>query len=363
MKKKRIRAFFSDQKKLRHIIKKIIEILIVLACIFILLISYSFKIRKHYVKYTEDGKVDYKVYLNENNFFNQEYVVNENEYVTALINYINTEFKYKININEKNIDYKYRCRIEAVVDVKEKEDKDTLYNYKEDIFVGELKEISNQDVIIDEVAKVDYNKYNQMAKSFVNLYELDDAISTLTINYYVELQGNSEAFASDVNNETVFALCMPLNEKTVDIETINEEQEEKSIVYKNNSKNSWWMLVVSSILLIIAIKLLINLMKYIIKHRSAETIYNRELKKILNNYGSYIQKVNNGFDVREYTVLEVDTFNDLLEIRETIQEPIIMMENENKDEAYFMIMGRMNIIYIYYIRVSDIKIQKVNNLI
>ena len=92
--------------------------------------------------------------------------------------------------------------------------------------------------------------------------------------------------------------------------------------------------------------------------QEAESIYERELKKILNNYGSYIQKINNEFDTNGYTKLEVDTFYDMLEIRETIQEPIMMLENADKTETYFMILGKMNIIYVYYIRVSDMKRRK-----
>ena len=59
------------------------------------------------------------------------------------------------------------------------------------------------------------------------------------------------------------------------------------------------------------------------KARTPEDVYKLELKKILSNYGSYIQKINNGFNLDKYEVIEIDKFNDILEIRETIQEPIL----------------------------------------
>ena len=92
---------------------------------------------------------------------------------------------------------------------------------------------------------------------------------------------------------------------------------------------------------------------YIRNSRSARTVYEIELKKILNNYRSYIQKVNSKFDLTGYQALKVDNFTDMLEIRDTTSQPILMVENSTKGGAYFIIPTSSKILYVYSIKISD----------
>lgn len=105
------------------------------------------------------------------------------------------------------------------------------------------------------------------------------------------------------------------------------------------------------------IYLIVSLIRYVISTRTAESIYDNELKKILNNYRSYIKKINNQFDLSGYQVLKIDTFTDMLEIRDTIQEPILMIENKDKTGTYILIPSKTKILYSYGLKVSDIKKQ------
>ena len=77
--------------------------------------------------------------------------------------------------------------------------------------------------------------------------------------------------------------------------------------------------------------------------------------KILNNYGTYIQVLGNGFCFKDYQVLKLDSFTDMLEIRDTIRQPILMRENYQKDSAYFVIPGDTKILYVYRLNVEAIK--------
>ena len=94
---------------------------------------------------------------------------------------------------------------------------------------------------------------------------------------------------------------------------------------------------------------------YTKKTRTAKSVYQKELKKILNNYSPYIQKVNGSFNLRGYQVLRINMFTDMLEIRDTLQQPILMIENEKKDGVFFIIPSNTKILYVYGIKVSDIE--------
>ena len=44
----------------------------------------------------------------------------------------------------------------------------------------------------------------------------------------------------------------------------------------------------------------------------------------------------------------------MLEIRDTIKQPILMKENEDKTGAYFLIPSNTKILYVYRIKIGDI---------
>ena len=94
---------------------------------------------------------------------------------------------------------------------------------------------------------------------------------------------------------------------------------------------------------------------YIVKSRTVKDIYERELKKILSNYHSFIQKINNNFDLRGYQILKVDTFTDMLEIRDTLQQPILMVESNEKNGVHFIIPSATKLLYTFTLRETDIK--------
>ena len=47
----------------------------------------------------------------------------------------------------------------------------------------------------------------------------------------------------------------------------------------------------------------------------------------------------------------------MLEIRDTLQQPILMVENKKKDGVYFIIPSNTKILYTYGLKLSDIKKQ------
>ena len=95
--------------------------------------------------------------------------------------------------------------------------------------------------------------------------------------------------------------------------------------------------------------------RYEITTKTAENIYEKELKKILNNYSSYIQIIDNDFEFNDCQMLKVNDFTDMLEISDRIRQPILMKENNEKTGAYFVIPSNTRILYVYRLKVSDIQ--------
>lgn len=358
MKKEQVNAILLEQKRKRKITSYLFLIIIIIICSLSLLFLYFSKTKDYYVSYKEASNLDYKVYLKENDFFETNYVEENKQYIASLIDHINANFNYKLSIENMAIDYQYQYRIEAFVNVLDNGTKSSIFSKKIDLVPEKLMYSHKESTVeINENINIDYNYYNDLIKKFITVYELNETTSTLEINMYVRVLGNCEDI-EDAETNNVITLSIPLTTKTVGIDmnyNVLGDNATNVMICNDNDSSVIIYLILSILIFIVGIILIVVLIKYVVKSRTAETIYHRELRKILNNYKSYIQKINNELDLRGYKVLVVDTFTDMLEIRDTIQEPILMIENKQKTGVFFLIPSKTKILYTYSIKVDDIK--------
>lgn len=371
MKRNEVNAIFNDQtNRRRKILCFCVAVVILFVIALILFVGYVKERKGYLVHYTENSNVDYKVYLKENDFFNDSYLDSNNRYIASLIDYINANFKYQISLNEKNVYFDYTYRIEAEVVVKESTGSKPLFNKKYEILSEQRKSSNGKSHIeINENIKIDYNEYNNLIKKFVNIYGLLDTDSTLVMNMYIDVNGSCEKFEEDGKNYTVVSLSIPLTTKTVGIDIKNDivESNMSTMICTNKKGFTAIKLVLSIIALAGCAYLTINMVLFIRNSRTARTIYDVELKKILNNYHSYIQKVKNKVTINDNNALYIDgsllyktcqifrvnTFTDMLEIRDSLNTPILMSTNEDEEATYFMILDALNkAIYVYELKVN-----------
>ena len=357
--KGKTRIYSNCDNTLQRRRKKSAQEYFVKAIIFIILIIVLLCMYVKYnnttkIGYKENSSVDYKVFLKENEFYNDKYSKKDNQYIASLIDYIMADFSYDLEIFESDIKYDYKYRIEAEVNVEEKTTNKSIYNFNEILVDNKsFKGTEDTKVNIKEKVKIDYNKYNDLIKKFITVYDLDEAISTLTINMYINIDGIDGNFQRDGNDEYLVSLDIPLTTKTVGIDLNTNLLGCENELITCESKNLSWVKVIVLVLVLFEINYIAKLFKYMSKNRTPEDIYKLELNKIISNYGSYIQKINNSFNMEKYELIMVDKFSDILEIRDTIQEPILMFEISEKLKTYFMIPSRNQILYIYELSVNN----------
>ena len=189
MKKSNVDKILVEQAKRRRNIfaySCLIVAFFILSSLFIFLYLYSN--RDEYIKYDEDSSINYRVYLKENEFFEEEYLGKDKSYIASLIDYIDTNFYYTMALQDQSGDFKYAYRIEAEIDVKERNGSSSLYNFKEELLKRTEKGSNgSSSAIISENIIIDYNHYNDLIKSFVKTYSLDDTISTITIGANISI--------------------------------------------------------------------------------------------------------------------------------------------------------------------------------
>lgn len=358
MKKNQINLILINQTKRRNtVLAFVCTIIIIFLFAMSFLVIYAQKNKEQYVNYNETSNVDYKVYYKENEFFEENYLSSNKQYIASLIDSINADFNYKISLEEKDVKYKYTYRIEANVIVRDEDNKNIFYNKKE-VLLDEKEETTTlKEVDINESVIINYNKYNNIIKKFVSVYNLKNAESMLNINMYVNVIGSCEDFVENQEKERVITLSIPLTEDAIAIDFVDNIVNSSNNVMKCNNvqEGNVFILILGIILLITDFVLIIIVIKYEIKTRTAETIYEKELKKILNNYGSSIQMLGNEFDFNDYQLLKIESFSDILEISDKLRQPILMRENDEKTGAYFVIPSTTKLLYVYRLKVSDIE--------
>ena len=358
MKRKKVDILFVDETNRKHKIYAYLSLivivsLIVLSCSLI----YFLKNKKEYVNYNENSLVDYKVYLKENDFFEEKYLGKDREYIASLIDYINANLNYTILFDSKEVDIDYSKRIDAEVEVYDINGKKPLYKMTEELLNSDVKHLEKQKSLnIAESVKINYEHYNEIVSSFLKTYDLRNANSFLTVKMYINVSGDCTNLSSNSYSEAVVSLKIPLTTKTMNIEIeSNLVESDKSLLVCKENTIKWFVPFIGIILFIVDVALIIKMSLYIIKSRSARDIYKRELKHILNNYHSFIQKINNNFDLKGYQILKVDTFTDMLEIRDTVGQPILMVENKTKTGVHFIIPTNTKLLYTFTLKESNMK--------
>ena len=343
-----------QKRRRKHKIKLAIESIVIIIISIIIIVTYFCLSKNEYNRYTEKAKVDYKVNLKENEFYEEDYLDEKNTIIASLIKDLEVEFKYNLNL-EQDQDYTYSYKILAKTSVKESSRDNTIYETTQELLSKEVQESNAKDLEIAEKVTIDYNEYNEKINKFINVYKLDNTTSTLNLEMYVYVINKYDG--EQINRDSkVMTLNIPLTTKTIDI-SINSNviKDEGNILSKKSEyDNLTYMLGIGFVLLVIGVPILIKFIKYVLETRSAEKMYEQELKRILFNYKSYIQKINNEIDYNNYKIIQINTFNEILEMRDTMQSPILMYTEENEDRTKFMIM-KDGILYLNVLGAKEIR--------
>ena len=350
-KEKLQRYLYQKRRKTLMILQSVIIVLVSLALLFTGF-TYLKMNKDTYVSYTESGKVIYKAYLADNKFYSEEYLNGSHAYVASLIEKMTADFSYDLDMENNDVKYQYSYKIDAQVEVKDKETQMAIFNPVYELKPETTKIAKGKTLSIYDSVELDYNAYNKLAKDFISAYNLNETESTLIVKMYVSVLGESQSFKDQKNNAVYeVKVCIPLNKKTVTPYTqTSEELENGKILAVDNPEKEIYKKA-TIYFAIIDIVLIAVLMIYSRATVDKHLDYSRKVKRILSNYKSYIQKINNSVDHEKYEVLNVDTFTELLEIRDTLQNPILMYENHDKTCSEFFIITSSGIMYLYKISV------------
>lgn len=321
--------------------RRFIITLIMLFILGVTFFSLGFKDTKDIrYSYKENNSVDYKVYLKDNNFFESSYLEKNKTYITSLIDYITADYTYNVTFNNKvsgDLNYKVVAEIKAD---KANNDVGNYWTKTYDLTSYETDSVTSvSSHVINVSQKIDYNKYNDLLNSFIQEYGLN-AESTLKVA--LKVTGNVKIDNTndkmDINSEV--SLTVPLSKLAIEgkIETQNNNNQ-KEIIKKQNEqepmRNLFRVLFVIDLLMFVY-----NLLRYtmFMMNRYNNLNYRDTIKKINSDYEDIITKVKS-INVNDFAVIDVESFEDLLNVYNSLREPINFLYGNN-ESRFFIIKGK-----------------------
>ena len=351
---KKLRDKYRKNRSKWILVQSIILVILTLL-VLISVITYAYISKTYYVEYTEHGSVDYTVQLKDNEFYESAYQGKDHTYVGSLVDGVIVDLAYELNANTEDVYYDYSYSVVANLLVVDTRSDEAIFD-NEYTLVSEKKDTHNTSskLHINELVILDYDEYNDLANRFVTTYDLTDTKNVLVVTLKVNIYSDGAAVGSTTTNTHTTALEIPLTDKTVDIKTVANAptQDVKTIACDAGSGKEFFKIfaIIIGVIDVLAAGFMAT---FIYLTRTKDITYASKLQKLISRYKSYIQKILTPFDMYGYQVLTVDTFDEMLEIRDTIQEPILMYENDDKTCTQFIIPTNTMLVYLYTLAVED----------
>ena len=309
---------------------------------------------KYYISYSETGSIDYNVFLKENEFYEEEYLGKNQSYVASLIDKIIADFSYEIDMDADDVNYRYSYTVKSRLEIIDDSSKVAIFNPEYELVSVQNKSQRASDKLrINEIVVINYDEYNNLANKFLSTYELKSMTSNIVVTLEVDVLSDCEAFASSAVDTYTSELRIPLTTQTVNIKmTSAVPNSEAKMIACTRGVGSEAFKTTAIVLGVLDGLMVLLLVAFIYLTRTPDVTYTARVKKIISQYKSYIQKINNMFETGGYQVIMVDTFDEMLEIRDTIQAPILMNENADKTCTKFIIPTDSKLLYVYTVSVE-----------
>lgn len=335
-------------------------VLITIASIFLIMAIVSFFIYltmnlKTSIKYNETSNIDYNIELIPNEFYKTDRLGENVDVIASIIDKINVIFKYNINF-EQEIEYIYSYKILAQLELKEKGKTNLIYGSEQVPINKQQLEGNSKRLEVSEEIKLDYNEYNNQINRLITQYKLDNTESQLILTMQINVVNKETKEKINTEATNVMSVTVPLNTKTVEVTTAERVKDNigEIIIAKERIEASQKFLYLGIGMLVLGVGTIVLFLRYNAKTRSAEKMYELELKKILFDYKSYVQKISKPLDTKSYQLVKIESFTELLQMREELQSPILMYTEKNELKTIFM-MIKDNMLFVFVLSSKNIR--------
>ena len=306
---------------------------------------------KSYMYYENNTNIEYSVKLKDNDYYDVKELPSNMNYIASLIDKIPVSFKYNFS-STVEIDYDATYYVEAVTRVYADKDKTRLLYEKSEQLTDE-KKVSKEKIknlSFTESVDIDYGHFNNFISSFVTNYGLNTS-SDVTIYFYTKGFGNNKNYEGKANLDSSATVVIPLTEQTINVSINTTDVNKKDTLMERFGLGSidWLALILFVFLFIADVYVVYMFLTNLVSYTNSFTAYEKELKKILREFDSIIANVNETINFKDYKVINVESFNELVDIHDNVGNPILFKERFKNVEADFIIIDN-DVLYKFVLK-------------
>lgn len=324
----------TNQKNI--IIKAVILVVIFFIAIFFFVISIKKDLKnQEYMKNTTSD-IDYKVNINPNTYITSQYLGKNQAYISDLIKNITANFKYNINFSKSFSTIKYRYNITAKIQGTYKESTEStpvdIWDKEYTLLSKDQIELKNSTGFnIDEKIDIDYNFYNNQISEFRSALKLPvNATLFVYLNVYTYFDNQKEDETTNIEIE------IPLNQPVFKIKE-NYEPTTKTLNGSKEANVNYIYLTIGILLILLDISIVIFIPSFrnifFIKNKKT---YKKNLDKLLKGNEEIMIEISNDLNISSKNIIEVKSFEDILDIESELNLPILYIKNNNQTTFYIL---------------------------
>ena len=295
------------------------------------------------------NSLDYTIMLFDNEHYDNNELGEGLEYISSIVDKIDVDYKFKYSNGEVS-GYDINTRVVANVVINKPNDPTKVLYKKEYVIIDD--DFKKHGIKSTELSKniiIDFDKYNEDVILYNKMYALSND-AHITVDIFTT--GKIEYLDMDKKINNKVSMSIPLGEKTFGVKKTGVINDIKTFDIKTGDKTTvdYIYLAVSIICIGIILFILILFLRMIKKRNSKQTKYEKKLNKILKVYDRVIVITKTLINFDDYKNIPVVTFEELMDVKDNLDKPIIFYENKRLSTSYFYILESNNL-YIY--KMSD----------
>lgn len=312
------------------------------------------------IGYNEVGNIDYKVFLKENNYYKEQYLGKDMQYVASIIKDIVPTFTYEMHSEEK-MEYTYNYKVSADLIISDPNDNNKVLYKRPSLLVKDTKEkVTGGSFRVDQDVSINYDEYNNYVNSFKKEYALS-VNSKLVLTFNIDVTGKSPLLKEDFKKSSKLVIAIPMSEQTINIGIDTSDINNSGTLERNymSQIKKPVALVLGIIVGLLSLALLYIVIYNFLTNRSKTDVYKATIKSILREYDRAIvsSKTADTIDESKYNVIEVPRIEELLDAHDSTGKPILYNEDTENDISTFIIVSD-EILYKYRVVKKELEEQE-----
>ncbi len=316
------------------------------------------------IGYNEVGNIDYKVFLKENNYYKEQYLGKDMQYVASIIKNVVPTFTYEMHSEEK-MEYTYNYKVSADLIISDPNDNNKVLYKRPSLLVKDTKEkVTGGSFRVDQEVSINYDEYNNYVNSFKKEYALS-VNSKLVLTFNIDVTGKSPALKEDFKKSSKLVIAIPMSEQTINIGIDTSDINNSGTLERNymSQIKKPVALVLGIIVGILSLALLYIVIYNFLTNRSKTDVYKATIKSILREYDRAIvsSKTADTIDESKYNVIEVPRIEELLDAHDSTGKPILYNEDTENNISTFIIVSD-EILYKYRVVKKELEEQEAKRI-